>query len=123
MKTSKIIAAATLSLLAAMGAQAETYDGVLTVNSVASRAEVAAQARATARAGDVFSEAAFSGVTPALTASVDRATVQNQAVEIARQGNVYGEIASAGVLSTRGGYVDRGAVRAEAREAARNPSL
>ena len=106
-----------------MGAQAETYDGVLTVNSVASRAEVAAQASATARAGDVFSEAAFSGVTPALTASTDRATVQRQAVDIARQGNVYGEVASAGVLSTRGGYVDRGAVRAEAREAARNPAL
>lgn len=123
MKTSKIIAAATLSLLAAVGAQAETYDGVLTVNSVASRADVDAQARATARAGDVFADAAFSGVAPALTASADRATVQQQAVEIARQGNVYGEVASAGVLSTRGGYVDRGAVRAEAREAARNPAL
>ena len=123
MKTSKIIAAATLSLLAAVGAQAETYDGVLTVNSVASRAEVAAQARATARSGDVFSEAAFSGVTPALTASIDRATVQRQAVDIARQGNVYGEVASAGVLSVGGSQVDRAAVRADARNATRTNAL
>lgn len=123
MKTSKIIAAAALSLLAAAGAQAETYEGVLTVNSVASRAEVDAQARSVARAGNVYGEAAFAGVAPALTASADRASVRNQAVQTARLGNIYGEVASAGVLSTGGSYVDRGAVRAEARQAARNPAL
>ena len=40
MKTSQIIAAATLSLLAAAGAQAETYDGVHALTSGNSRAEV-----------------------------------------------------------------------------------
>lgn len=123
MKTSKIIAAATLSLLAAVGAQAETYDGVLTVNTVASRADVDAQARATARAGDVFSEASFAGVTPALTASADRATVRSQAVQTARQGNLYGEVASAGVLSVGGSQIDRAAVRADARNATRTNAL
>ena len=109
--------------LAAVGAQAETYDGVLTVNTVASRADVDAQARATARAGDVFSEASFAGVTPGLTASADRATVRNQAVLAARQGNIYGEVASAGVLSVGGSQIDRAAVRADARNATRTNAL
>ena len=42
MKTSKILAVAALSLLTIAGAQAETYQGVQTVNSVRSRADVAA---------------------------------------------------------------------------------
>ena len=123
MNTRNILAAAALSLLAAAGAHAETYDGVLTVNTVASRADVDAQARATARAGDVFSEASFAGVTPALTASADRATVRNQAVLAARQGNIYGEVASAGVLSVGGSQIDRAAVRADARNATRTNAL
>ena len=40
MKTSKIIAAAALSILAVAGAQAETYDGVHSLVSANSRAEV-----------------------------------------------------------------------------------
>lgn len=123
MKTSKILAAAALSLLAAVGAQAETYEGVLTVNSVASRADVDAQARATARAGNIYADAAYAGVAPALTASTDRALVRSQAVQTARLGNIYGEQASAGVLSVRGGYVDRATARAEARAASRAPIL
>ena len=123
MKTSKIIGAAALSLLAAVGAQAETYDGVLTVNSVVSRAEVAAQARDTARAGDIYADAAYAGVTPALTASTDRATVRSQAVQTARLGNIYGEDASAGVLSAGKSDLDRAAVRAEARAATRTSAL
>lgn len=119
MKTTKIIAAAALSLLAAVAAQAETYEGVLTVNAVASRADVDAQARATARAGDIYAEGAYAGVTPALTASADRTTVQNQAVQTAHLGNIYGEDAGAGVLSVRGSQLDRAAVRAEARTATR----
>jgi hypothetical protein len=119
MKTTQFLGAAVLSVLAmATGAQAETYQGVQTIHSVASRAEVASQARAAARLGDQFSEASFSGVAPALTASADRSVVERGAVQAARAGNIYGEQASAGVLAV-GGNVDRAAVRAEARAATR----
>jgi hypothetical protein len=50
MKTSRILAAAALSLLAAAGAQAETYQGVHTGVSAKSRADVAAEAVAAAAA-------------------------------------------------------------------------
>ena len=122
MNTSKIIAAAALSLLAAVGAQAETYEGVQTVNTVASRSEVAADATQAARTA-VFGEARYNGVAPALNGSTDRASVHNQAVQTARMGNLYGNQASAGVLSVGNGNVDRAAVRAEARNAARTAAL
>ena len=95
MNTSKIIAAAALSLLAAAGVQAETYEGVQTVNTVASRSEVAADAGLAARTA-VFGEARYNGVAPALNGTTDRASVQNQAVQTARMGNIYGNQASAG---------------------------
>ncbi|MDM0088567.1 MULTISPECIES: helicase SNF2 [unclassified Variovorax] len=120
MKTSKILAVAALSLLTIAGAQAETYQGVQTVNSVRSRADVAAEAQATARAGNIYSDAAFAGVAPALTNSVDRATVSREAVQTARLGNIYGDNASAGVLSVAGSRLDRATVQAEARAAARS---
>lgn len=123
MNTSKIIAAAALSLLAAAGARAETYSGVLTVNSVISRADVEAQARVTSRAGDVYAEAASAGVAAALTASIDRASVRNQAGQTARLGNIYGENASFGVLAPRGTQRDRSVVREEARAVTRANAL
>jgi len=79
MNASKILAAAALSLLAAAGAQAETYDGVHTVNSSVSRAEVAPQGAAAARAGNEYSEAAAAGA-QSFTSTANRATVQAEAV-------------------------------------------
>lgn len=87
MNTSKIIAAAALSILAAAGAHAETYDGVLTVRSTASRAEVNAQAVAAARVGNAYGDVVNAGVQPVLTASVDRARVQADAVATAHAPN------------------------------------
>ena len=87
MKTSKIIAAAALSILAAAGAHAETYDGVLTVQSNASRAEVSSQAVAAARIGNLYAEGVNAGVQPVLTASVDRARIQADAVATAHAPN------------------------------------
>ena len=75
MNASKILAAAALSLLAAAGAQAETYEGVLSVNSGVSRSEVAPQAVAAARAGNQYSEGASAGPQP-FTSTVDRSVVQ-----------------------------------------------
>jgi hypothetical protein len=85
MKTSNILAAAALSLLAAAGAHAETYEGVQPLTSGYSRADVAPQAVAAARAGNAYgdNEGAASTATPVLAASVDRATVRDQAVAAA----------------------------------------
>lgn len=82
MNASKIIAAAALSLLAAAGAHAETYDGVHALTSSASRSSVAAEAVAAARAGNVYGEGADSAA-PIVSASTDRAAVRAQAVATA----------------------------------------
>lgn len=86
MKTSKIIAAA-LSILAAAGAQAETYEGVHAPVSVKSRAEVNAQAVVAARSENLNADAVSSRVAPALTASADRSAIRSQAVATAHEPN------------------------------------
>ncbi|RYF71982.1 MAG: alpha/beta hydrolase [Comamonadaceae bacterium] len=84
MKTSKIIAAAALSLLAVAGvAQAETYEGVLTVNSTLSRAEVAQQGVVAAHGVNVAATAYGQGVQPQLVASASRDTIRAEAVAAA----------------------------------------
>ena len=87
MKTSKIIAAAALSILAAAGAQAETYEGVQAPVSANSRAEVNAQAVVAARSENPYADGVTSRVAPALTASADRATIRAQAVATAHEPN------------------------------------
>lgn len=79
MKTSKIIAAAALSLLAAAGAQAETYDGVHALSSSASRAELSSQAVAAARAGNPYGEGANAGV-QTIASTADRSAIRAEAV-------------------------------------------
>ncbi|MGJ7489702.1 helicase SNF2 [Variovorax sp. ZT4R33] len=120
MKTSQFVGAVVLSILGvATGAQAETYQGVQTVDAAVSRADVTAQARAAARTGDQFSEASSGGVAPAMASSVDRATVRSQASQAARQGDIYSDAALYGFPAPIVGGADRAAVRAQAREAAR----
>ena len=88
MKTSKIIAAAALSILAAAGAQAETYEGVQAPVSANSRAEVNAEAAVAARSANPYAEGATLGVAaPVLTASVDRSVVRAEAVATAHEPN------------------------------------
>ncbi len=79
MNASKILAVAALSLVAAVGAQAETYDGVHTVNSSVSRAEVASQGAVAARAGNEYSDAAGAGA-QAFNSTADRSTIRAEAV-------------------------------------------
>ncbi len=79
MKTSKIIAAAALSLLAAAGAHAETYEGVHPLTNQRARAEVIAEAAQAARAGDRYAEAAFYGVAPAMANPLSRSAVRAEA--------------------------------------------
>ena len=87
MKSSKILAAAALSILAAAGAQAETYDGVHALTSQRARAEVAAEAVVAAHSADPAAEGASSGVAPALVAGTDRARVRAEAVATAHAPN------------------------------------
>ena len=87
MNASKIIAAAALSILAAAGAQAETYEGVHAPVSANSRADVNAQAVAAARSENPYADGTSSRVAPALTASADRSIIRAQAVATAHEPN------------------------------------
>ena len=77
----KIFAATAVALLAAVGAQAETYEGVHALTGERTRAEVQAEARAVV--GNPFADGQFAGVTAAPGGAVDRAVVQQQAVAAA----------------------------------------
>jgi len=123
MKTSKIIAAAALTVLTAAGAQAETYEGVHPLVSANSRAAVRAEAVTAARADNPYADGAEAGVPAVIVSSVGRPTVRNQAVVAAHSADPYAEGATAGVAPIVAGTVDRDAVRAEARAAARGNSL
>ena len=83
MNTSKILAAAALSLLAAAGAQAETYEGVQAPVSTYSRAEVNAQATEAARAANPYADGAVAGVAPVVASVRDRSAVAAEAVATA----------------------------------------
>ena len=81
MKTAHIIAAAALTLLAAVGAQAETYDGVQQIVSVKSRAAVDAEAVAAAHAPDQNINRS-SKVAPALPSPTSRTAVAAEAGDL-----------------------------------------
>lgn len=87
MKTSKIIAAAALSILAAAGAQAETYDGVHAPVTFNSRAEVNAQAVIAARSANPYAEGYAAAVPAVLTSARHRADVRAEAVAAAHAPN------------------------------------
>lgn len=122
MKTSRIVAATALSLFAAVGAQAETYQGVHPLVSANHRADVHADAMVAAHGPDPYAEGASSHVAPALVASTDRARVRSEAVVAAHRPDPYAEGYGQGgtVLA---GEVDRATVRAQARAAARGDQL
>ena len=123
MKTSNIIAATALSLLAAAGAQAETYDGVHAPVSANSRADVRAQAMVAARSENPYAEAVSSRVAPVMTASTGRTAVRNEAVAAAHGTNPYAEGYGQGVAHVTTGTMDRASVRTQARAAARGDQL
>jgi hypothetical protein len=123
MTTSKFIAAAALSLLAVVGAQAETYEGVHAPVSANNRADVRAQAVIASHSENPYAEGVSSHVAPRLLASTDRAGVRSEAVAAARSANPYGEGYGQGVTSVAAGNVDRTSVRAQARAAAHGQQL
>ncbi|MBT2323786.1 DUF4148 domain-containing protein [Variovorax paradoxus] len=82
MKTSHIIAAAAFSLLAAAGAQAESYDGVQQPVSAVSRATIEAEAVRAASAPNQNVTRGSRGADP-FTSVADSAAVRAQAVATA----------------------------------------
>ncbi|SCK32675.1 hypothetical protein VAR608DRAFT_2870 [Variovorax sp. HW608] len=123
MKTSKFIAAAALSLVGIVGAQAETYEGVQAPVSANHRVDVRAQAVIAAHSENPYADAVSSRVTPRLVASTDRLGVRSEAVVSAHSANPYAEGYGQGVASTSVGVVDRAAVRAQAFAAAHGDQL
>ncbi|MDR6858498.1 helicase SNF2 [Variovorax guangxiensis] len=118
MKTSKIIAAAALSMLAAAGVQAETYQGVHSISSNIARAEVKAQAVVAAHSADPYAEGASSRIATVPSGAVARATVRSDAVVAAHSANPYAEGYGQGVTPVPAGSAERVTVRAQARAVA-----
>jgi len=81
MTTSKLLSAIAVALAAISGGvHAETYDGVHTVNSIASRADVGSQGVAAARAGNTFGDGANSGTQTIASSTASRSSVHADAV-------------------------------------------
>jgi len=102
MKTSYILAAAALSVLAVTGAQAETYQGVQPAVSAKNRADVAAEAVKAASAPDQNVTRGSRGA-EAFTPVADSAAVHAQAVATASapdQNVVGGSRVNSRVIST-----------------------
>ncbi len=123
MKTSKIIAAAALTLLAAAGAQAETYEGVQARVSANSRATIGAEAVTAAHRANPYADGAESGVPAVVASATTRQAVRSQGVAAAHSADPYAEGATSGVAPILASTVNRDAVRAEARAAAHGNSL
>ena len=86
MKTSNIIAAAALSMLAAAGVRAQGYAPVQPLQATTSRADVLAGADAAARAGNVYGDVVPEPPTSRPSAR-DRASVRAEAVATAHAPN------------------------------------
>jgi hypothetical protein len=115
--TKLLIAAAALSAFA-MGASAETYQGVLQFQSGASRAAVQAGAVVAAHGADPYAEGASAGVPTVVAGLGNRAQARADAIAAARAGNIYGDGAGAGPDERFASTLDRATVRAQAVAAA-----
>jgi hypothetical protein len=87
MKTSNLLAAAALSLLAVAGAHAETYDGVHAPVSANSRAQVQAEAVVAAHSDNPYADGYDAGPATIVAGGRDRATVRAEAVAHAHRPN------------------------------------
>lgn len=83
-------------------AAAESYQGVLTVQSDQARADVAREARSAAR-NPVSGEAAYGDSAALPVGQLSRESVRSAAVDAARSGNPYAEQVGSGVLSVWNG--------------------
>ncbi|MCR6479638.1 helicase SNF2 [Variovorax sp. ZS18.2.2] len=126
MNTKQLIAlsAAAFAMLGAAGAvHAETYEGVHSIASQASRADVRTEAVAAAHSDNPYAEGANAGSASTIVSSTSRAAVRAEAVAAAHSDNPYAEGASSGVAPLVASTIDRATVRAAARAAARGDAL
>jgi hypothetical protein len=110
MKTTKLLIAAAALSAFAMGASAENYQGVLQVQSSASRTAV----QAAAHGADPYADGATAGVPAVVAGLSDRAQARAGAIAAARAGNIYADGAGAGPNERFASTLDRAAVRAQA---------
>lgn len=96
-------------------AQAENYEGVVTIRSDRPRSDLAAEAREAAR-NPIAGEASFVDSAVAAGERLARADVRGAAVSTARAGNPYGDNAGAGVLSLKSESATHKALEAQARK-------
>lgn len=116
MNTKQFSRAVALCALGFTGmAKAETYEGVLAIQSHRSRSEVAMEAREAAR-NPIAGEASFAENVYVSRGQLARTDVRRAAVSIARAGNPYGDHAGAGVLTVRGNSVADQTVETQARK-------
>lgn len=123
MKSNRILAIAALSLLATVGAQAETYDGVHPLTHSASRAQVKAEAVIAAHSPNPYADGFDAGPPAPITSEVARADVKEEAVVAAHSPDPYADGYDAGVPAPIVSEVARSTVHAEAVEEARAPRL
>jgi len=116
--TTLLVCTAAASFLLAAGAHAEQYQGVLRLQSNASRDQARADAIVAAHSPDPYSEGADANAPTPLPHEADRAQVRAQAYAAARAGNPYSDVAGDGVVHIEHSAVDRQAVRAQAITAA-----
>jgi hypothetical protein len=121
------LSAIACALLGAVGtvttAHAETYDGVHSIASSASRTDVRAEAVAAAHSDNPYADGANAGPVPVIASSTSRAAVRAEAVAAAHSDNPYAEGASSGTAPMVASTLDRATVRAAARAAARGDAL
>ncbi len=118
MKTTRLLMTAAVLSFVALGASAESYQGVLQFQSFASRAAVQAGAVAAAHGADPYAEGASAGVPTVVAGLGDRAQARADAIAAARAGNIYGDGAGAGPAERFASTQDRATVRAQAVAAA-----
>lgn len=121
MKTPKILAVAALYLLAAAGAQAETYQGVHPLATMNSRAAVRAQAVVAAHSPDPYAEGYGADVPATIVSTADPAAVHAEGVVAAHSPDPYGTGYGADVPAVIASTADPAAVHAQAVAVAHYP--
>lgn len=121
MRVPKILAVAALCMLGAVGAQAETYQGVHPLTNSYSRASVRAEAVVAAHSPDPYAEGYGAGVPAAIVSSVDPAAVHSEAVVAAHSPDPYADGYGAEVPAVIASSADRSTVHAQAVAMAHHP--
>jgi hypothetical protein len=118
------LSALAFAMLGTAGAvHAETYEGVHSITSYASRADVRADAVAAAHNDNPYADGANAGPASVIASSTSRAAARAEAVAAAHSDNPYAEGASSGTAPVVASTLDRATVRAAARATARGDAL